>query len=840
MFSMLAIWLQIGPFFPSGTQIAQDLRLFPGYRQDAWVGYRAQRQGRVHLYLHHTDSSGYSHTSLSGWCVSAGDTLPVLAWDGYVSNENAFYGGFLRKSGLEVFCVMGENRFLWRDKIPHTLTGGDLRVWGTAGQGFFTALLANQALFLYGYTTSGEKRLSRCIDSLPVLKRHLTVLSGNSEGFWLLWEAYQGKNWTLMAQRWSSEGQPLMPPQVLPVGPGRGKANDGALINATIHSAYFIDDGYGGFFGVYESSDLQSAGKDLYLVRYNRHAQKLYEVPLCIEPGDQEAPKLYKRGTELLIVWEDSRRQDWDLYYQRVEIGTGRRLLAPEGAPLITLPGPQRRPHLLLDYFQNEAIIVWEDMRHLQSDVYYQRISADGKPLWEFGGRPLVTNPHAQHHLLAYPQDFQSFWVAYLEDLPLQGTHPYLLHVRNESPHQSIPLYGSHEAFATLSRLKTQPWGESLVLTWQDTRNNAKKPQIYLQRLSPTEEPLWSTDGLPASLQLYAEERVADLITVGDTLWLLWQAYESDVEVDLFAQGFTPMGQKLFQRPVPVCIADRVQTEARWFLQKGALYATWTDNRSMEETGFDLYYRPVQPLSPEVGWRSFPSFQSQASYIPIDTARLHHLWSEAVGDVYQVFYGIGALGLPMNPQAIRPSGKPQRFASHIRGSDGTLFVSFCEEAPGPYQQMVVLLSISREGRLLWAVEKSLPFPHALYPKLTWWKNNQLLLTALVSPAPGSWELAYALYDAERGQHLSTGVLLGPVPERLHWQPVVRDETLWLLTQMPTGWVLYKGPLTQRLKPHPLPHPPAEAQLILWHNRLHLFWIDQRRTHIRWQPLESAP
>jgi hypothetical protein len=57
----LLVWMQIGPIFPSGTQVAQELKLFPGYAQDAWVGYRAQRQGQVHLYLHHVDSSGKTY-----------------------------------------------------------------------------------------------------------------------------------------------------------------------------------------------------------------------------------------------------------------------------------------------------------------------------------------------------------------------------------------------------------------------------------------------------------------------------------------------------------------------------------------------------------------------------------------------------------------------------------------------------------------------------------------------------------------------------------------------------------------------------------------------------------
>ncbi len=830
MLGLLAVWLQIGPIFPSGTQVAQDLKLLPGYAQDAWVGYRAQRQGQTHLYIHHVDSSGYSYTSLSGWNLSAGDTLPVLAWDGFVSSDNRLYGAYLCAGKLTVFCLAGDNRFLWKSHAPASSQTGELRVLATPHQAFMLAFLTGQEVTLHDYTLQGEKRFTLRVDTSSHPKRHLRVLTSGNDGIWLLWETFPDKNWTLMAQRFGWEGHPLSPPQPL------------STLPHTIHHATFTDDGYGGFFGVYESSHLQSSGKDLYLIRYNRHAQKIYEVPLCLEPGDQQNPRLYKRGTELLIVWEDNRNQDWDIYYQRVDIGSGKRLLNPEGTPLIALPGPQSNPQLILDYFQNEAIVVWEDLRHLQPDIYYQRISANGERLWEFSGRALFANPYAQRNLIALPQDFQYFWVAFLEDLPLQGTHPYLYYVKSDGTIQKkFELRGTGHSQATLGQFWAYPWEDKLFLAWQDNRDFAQKPQIYLQCLSAQGEPLWALDGIPIGLQAQGEERITDIIATGDTVWVLWQAHESDVEDDLYAQALLPSGEKLFPKgPIPVCIADRVQSDVRWLRYRNALYATWTDNRSMEETGFDLYYRSVLPLLPEVGWRSTPAFQNNCLYYVVDTARVHHLWSEAAADIYQIYYGLGPLGKPANPQPLRPTRKPQRFPRSLSDENGFLYVAFCEEAPGPYEQAIPLLSVSPEGRILWAVERALPYAHALYPQLTRWKNNQLLLTALGNPSPNTWELGYAIYDLKTGQKAAAGTLLSPVPERTQWQTLITGETLWLLLRMPTGWVLYHGLPSQKLKPYPLPAPPSEARLLLWNGQAYLFYIDEKRQSLRWLTLSPRP
>ncbi len=830
MWSLLGVWLQIGPIFPSGAQVAQDLKLFPGYAQDAWVGYRAQRQGQTHLYIHHVDSSGYSHTSHSGWTLSAGDSLPVLAWDGFANSDHRFYGGFLRVGMLHLFCLSGDNRFLWREQISTSAQNGEIRVWATPHRIFITTLLMAQEIILYGYTLSGERRFAFKADTTSHPKRHLRVLGGGNDGFWLVWEAFTGKNWSLMARRFSWEGQSVSSPYPL------------STLPHTIHSATFTDDGYGGFFGIYESSHLRSAGKDLYLIRYNRHAQKIYEVPICLESGDQQNPRLYKRGTELLIVWEDHRNQDWDIYYQRVEISSGQRLLKAEGSPLVALPGPQQNPHLILDYFQNESIVIWEDFRHLQPDIYYQRISAQGERLWEFGGRAMVANPHAQRHLIAYPQDFQYFWVAFLEDFPLQGTHPQLYYVKSDgSIQKKFILRGSSYGQAAIQQFWIYPWGEKLLLAWQDNRDFGEKPQAYLQCLSAQGEPLWPLDGLPIGLQSQGEERISDITATGDTVWILWQVHESDVEEDLFAQGFLSSGAKLFQKgPLPVCIADRVQSNARWLQYQNKLYVTWTDNRSMEETGFDLYYRSLVPLTPEVGWRSTPAFQSNGLYWAIDTQKVHHLWSESAPDVYQIYYGIGPLGSPANPQPLRSTRKPQRFPAALCAPDGTLYVAFCEEKPGPYEQAILLLSISSSGKILWATEKSLPSPHALYPQLSWWENGQILVTALCNPRPGHWELGYALYDARTGQKERAGPLLSPVPERTQWQTLLAGEILWLLLRMPTGWVLYQGTPGQSLRPYPLPTAPAQARLVLWNGQPYLFYTDGKQHQIRWMALNPKP
>ncbi|RMF45892.1 MAG: hypothetical protein D6750_11155, partial [Bacteroidetes bacterium] len=567
----LWVWLQSWIVGTSAGLQAQDLRLFSGYAQDAWVAYRANRQGQVHLFLHHIDTSGYQNLGRTGLCLSEGDSTGIQAWEATLGEKNTLYVAWSTQKGTFLAALNAQGLLLWR--FSEAATATQLTILPHPEGGAVLLKHTGQRLLLSQWTGTGQKLLEEPLaPDQPTQRKGRLTFSG-PEGFWVIWEAFDGQRWQAWMQKWRWELRPATPPQPL------------SSLPHSIEKVEFIGDGFGGLLGVYERVSLTGAGKDLYLFRYNRSGQLLYEVPLCTEAGDQQNPRLYKRGTDLLVVWEDNRRQDWDLYYQRIDLNSGRPLLEAQGVGLLTLPGPQRHPHLVLDYFQNELIAVWIDHRRLQGDIYLQRYSAEGKPLWEFTGRPLIANPRQQHSLQVATQDFQYFWVGYLEDYPQEGTYPHLalLTTQGEVRWQK-GLWGNRQRpHARCAHLQAYPWGGRLFLCWADDRDSAKVLQLYGQVLEPDQTPLWPISGRPIAPQPHLSQEEAQITFRQDTLWVLWQGRESDVEADLFAQAMLPTGERLFSQPFVVCGADRVQQEARWLSTPTKLYAYWTDSRSLEE-----------------------------------------------------------------------------------------------------------------------------------------------------------------------------------------------------------------------------------------------------------------
>ncbi len=85
-------------------------------------------------------------------------------------------------------------------------------------------------------------------------------------------------------------------------------------------------------------------------------------------------PDVAFNGTELGVVWQDSRSGAEDVYFLR---------LSPEGAPLApevqVTNHPARQSSPILKWSGSEFGVVWPDTRHGTREIYFRRLSAKGE-----------------------------------------------------------------------------------------------------------------------------------------------------------------------------------------------------------------------------------------------------------------------------------------------------------------------------------------------------------------------------------------------------------------------------------------------------------------------------
>lgn len=107
--------------------------------------------------------------------------------------------------------------------------------------------------------------------------------------------------------------------------------------------------------------------------------------PICTGAGRQANPCIVPDGAGgAIIVWEDGRSGEGDIYAQRVD-PYGRLMWRTAGAVVCAEPDWQRHLHMVPDG-AGGAFIAWVDNRLSYSEIYIQRINGSGETLWDEGG----------------------------------------------------------------------------------------------------------------------------------------------------------------------------------------------------------------------------------------------------------------------------------------------------------------------------------------------------------------------------------------------------------------------------------------------------------------------
>ena len=105
-------------------------------------------------------------------------------------------------------------------------------------------------------------------------------------------------------------------------------------------------------------------------------------TPICTQIGQQYPTAMAPDGEGgAIIVWNDSRAGNPDLYAQRID-AYGNSLWTIDGVAVCTDSADQGGAVVVSDS-QGGAIIAWADERGgTYSDIYAQRVDAEGIPVW--------------------------------------------------------------------------------------------------------------------------------------------------------------------------------------------------------------------------------------------------------------------------------------------------------------------------------------------------------------------------------------------------------------------------------------------------------------------------
>lgn len=173
-------------------------------------------------------------------------------------------------------------------------------------------------------------------------------------------------------------------------------------------------------------------------------------IAVCTAAGNQSAARLCKdAGSGFAIAWVDERGADADIYAQRVN-ALGSRLWVLDGVVVCAAATIQDKPSISPDP-TGGLFVSWQDWRNAATselDLYAQRLSASGAPLWAANGVVVCAATGAQVNVRSLPD-------------------------------------GAGGA----------------LLAWADYRKaDASDVDLYAQRLGPAGTPLWNAGGVPVNV----------------------------------------------------------------------------------------------------------------------------------------------------------------------------------------------------------------------------------------------------------------------------------------------------------------------------------------------------
>jgi len=135
------------------------------------------------------------------------------------------------------------------------------------------------------------------------------------------------------------------------------------------------------------------------IVQWDRNGNAICEAYSAHEPGISFAMISDSSGGAI-IAWDDERNvasfQD-DIYAQRVDAGGVVRWPGNNGVAICTASQSQQHPSIVSDG-SGGVIIAWDDERNVpsQDDIYAQHVDANGKPQWIQGGILVSIAPNKQ------------------------------------------------------------------------------------------------------------------------------------------------------------------------------------------------------------------------------------------------------------------------------------------------------------------------------------------------------------------------------------------------------------------------------------------------------------
>lgn len=210
-------------------------------------------------------------------------------------------------------------------------------------------------------------------------------------------------------------------------------------------------------------------------------------LAVCEAAGSQKNPKGIMTDEGLLVIWEDKRNGNADIYGQIVnEDATVD--WQQDGIPLVELPNDQNSEEFIAS---NSIFMTWSDFRNgVDYNIYMQNYNFDGNEQWNSGGNVIsaAANNQFEPSLAEIGENVYVVWEDFSDTLNSD------IYSQNVTSTGDLEWDDPHIVCDAIKRQigpEVSNCGENqAILIWQDTRSSGKADiyNIYAQKVKVNEE----------------------------------------------------------------------------------------------------------------------------------------------------------------------------------------------------------------------------------------------------------------------------------------------------------------------------------------------------------------
>lgn len=438
--------------------------------------------------------------------------------------------------------------------------------------------------------------------------------------------------------------------------------------------------GFGGPSWLITWHDSRNDHKDIYGIRVATDGTVLGSGSFLVGSSsiDQTEPAVAFDGINYFVVWHEWREGSlYDIRGTRVSMdGT---VLDPAGIGISTHIADSMYP--AVSCIGDMYLVVWQDYRYNQWDIYGARVMTDGTVV-DSTGFPISVATNSQERPALARNDARWF-VAWQDRRSGVANDIYGSRVtRERSVYEPTGLLIS-DAFGHQAHPSVSSDGDTYFIVWEDARNGQN--DIIGARVTRGGTVL-DTAGINIAVLSYAQER-PDLTFDGQRYAVVWQDYRSNVDYDIYLSRINTDGTVLSPYGTMVSTAVGDQRAPSLVFNNRNYVAIWQDGRNqgrydiygarvdrfglvIDPAGFEVSGAPHHQLTPDLSTTPLGVIlMCYSSFVPDPGYGSYRMWAS--------LYDVTA-GVPVGTAGAGSALLYPNFPNPFRGST-TLRFSLAQE-----------------------------------------------------------------------------------------------------------------------------------------------------------------